>query len=507
MKERSGFEKEIRDLGLERELDELAVSVPTYKIGNEKVRWIQTVLNAAEGERLAVDGDLESLTRGALERFRKKYNLGSGGVLDDKTQLALAQRAIEEIRQQSLFGQFGVLDAATRRELRYFKSEHGLGVDDSLDAATRSALTDALEQQHASAPNAPVPVANPQQPTLTSKKLKVTANGLNVRNSPSKESGKVGSLYKDDIVDWLDSSKDGQWYKVQKDSIIGWSFHRYFTLPPATSTPPATPTTTPTPTPTQLTQCENDIIALVQASPLVNYNWPGKSVAPIGYLNGITLTYARVYCKLKASDPVATRMAQANSNKLDIDALAVYDKDFTKLNMANNSNGSDTLRHLFVLLTGLGMRESDGRYCLGRDKKVQNPADRDIEAGVFQMSYSIGVGSSKPEFALLKDLYNKLQVLPYSGYLNVFMNGAICKTNELADFRVTAAGRFREFCVMQPALGAEIAALGLRIRGRHWGPINEHTVTLNVDCDSLFKAVQAFIDGGTCCVAPALFQI
>lgn len=114
------------------------------KPSTELVCFAQRVLNAAEGERLKVDGDLGPLTRGALERFRKNYNLGAGGALDDKTQLALAQRALEEIRQQSLFAQPGVHDAVTREALSSFKSEHGLGTDATLDASTRAALADAL---------------------------------------------------------------------------------------------------------------------------------------------------------------------------------------------------------------------------------------------------------------------------------------------------------------------------------------------------------------------------
>ena len=113
----------------------------------EAVRFAQRVLNATGGERLAVDGDLGPLTRAALERFRRRYNLGAGGVLDDRTQLALAQRALEEIRQQSLFGQFGVLDGATREALIAFKSERGLGNTPTLDAATRVALANTLARR------------------------------------------------------------------------------------------------------------------------------------------------------------------------------------------------------------------------------------------------------------------------------------------------------------------------------------------------------------------------
>ena len=126
----------------------------------ELVRFAQRVLNAAEGERLKVDGDLGRITYGALERFRRKYNFGMGGVLDVKTQLALAQRTLEEIRQQSLFPQLGVLDTATREALVTFKSERGLGTDPTLDAATRAALTDALAQR-VSVPSAPLQVIRP----------------------------------------------------------------------------------------------------------------------------------------------------------------------------------------------------------------------------------------------------------------------------------------------------------------------------------------------------------
>ena len=113
----------------------------------ELVRFAQRVLNAAEREQLDDDGDLGRLTRDALERFRRKYNLGTGGVLDGKTELALAQRALEEIAQQSLFAQPGVPDAKSDQSLRSFKAERGLGSDATLNAATRAALADALARR------------------------------------------------------------------------------------------------------------------------------------------------------------------------------------------------------------------------------------------------------------------------------------------------------------------------------------------------------------------------
>ena len=44
--------------------------------------------------------------------------------------------------------------------------------------------------------------------------------------------------------------------------------------------------------------------------------------------------------------------------------------------MRNDVSGTDTLRHLFVLMIGLGMRESSGRYCEGRDQSASNTSAR-----------------------------------------------------------------------------------------------------------------------------------
>jgi hypothetical protein len=240
-------------------------------------------------------------------------------------------------------------------------------------------------------------------------------------------------------------------------------------------------------------------VSLVLASPLRSFAWPGRGVAPIGYLKGMALTFARLYCKLKAGDPVAARIAKASSGDASVDALAVYAQDFARLGMQNSVDGPDTLRHVFVLLTGLGMRESSGRYCEGRDLAAKNIDPSVAEAGLFQMSHSIGVGSSNAAFAPLRGLYERLKVIPYSGYREVFQEGVSCKPGSLAGFGTTAGGRFRELCVMQPALSAELAALGLRMRRKHWGPIEQHTVTLDAACDALFSEVQAAVDRGLCC--------
>ena len=112
----------------------------------ELIRFAQRVLNATEDERLAADGIPGPRTSGALERFRRKYNLGAGGVLDDKTRLALAQRALEGLALQSMF-EIGKRDIVTDQALSNFKTQRGLGAEPTFDAATRATLADALERR------------------------------------------------------------------------------------------------------------------------------------------------------------------------------------------------------------------------------------------------------------------------------------------------------------------------------------------------------------------------
>jgi len=110
---------------------------------------------------------------------------------------------------------------------------------------------------------------------------------------------------------------------------------------------------------------EQKILIAVTGLPAFSWEWHGRGRAPAGYLKGLALAFARAYNKLKAGDPSAKLMAQANRQNNQTDALSWYGQRFSNVNYDNTKDGVDTLRHLFVLLTGLGMRESSGRYKRG----------------------------------------------------------------------------------------------------------------------------------------------
>ena len=99
-------------------------------------------------------------------------------------------------------------------------------------------------------------------------------------------------------------------------------------------------------------------------------------MAPRGYLRGMAAAYGRVYCKLKAGRDAASEMAMADSGDGATDALAWYAGEFSALGLDNSSAGPDVLRHLFVLVTGLGMRESSGATAKGATPRPPTSAAR-----------------------------------------------------------------------------------------------------------------------------------
>ena len=247
--------------------------------------------------------------------------------------------------------------------------------------------------------------------------------------------------------------------------------------------------------PPQFASPFDEIIQIAANSNIVHYHWRDRGLAPIGYIKGMALVYARVYCKLKAGDATAIEMAKPNTNKLDKDALSWYNDLFATAGMSNSLAGADTLRHLFVLLIGLGMRESSGKYCAGRDKSATNTTADTAEAGLFQTSFN--ARSANP---LLPTLFNQYLANP-SGYIEIFREHITCKPADLENFGSGAGEEFQRLSKECPAFAAEFAAVGLRNLRKHWGPINRKEAELRPECDQMLLQVQNFVDVSNPCLA------
>jgi GH25 family lysozyme M1 (1,4-beta-N-acetylmuramidase) len=238
----------------------------------------------------------------------------------------------------------------------------------------------------------------------------------------------------------------------------------------------------PLPAPTR----PSAIINMASASQIASYSWSGRGEAPVGYVQGMALTYARVLDKLKASDTAATIMAEPNSHDATKDALSWYAGFFNSRGMPNDTGGIDCLRHVFVLLMGLGMRESSGVCTEGRDMSASNTTADTAEAGLFQQSW--GTHYSTPEIEKLLTAYSDPNM---DGFLDVFMHGV---DKPLSPGYGSGLGYdFQQLCKTKPAFAVEAAAVGLRTVRQEWGPINRYEAEVRTAADSMFKAVEQIL--------------
>ncbi len=307
--------------------------------------------------------------------------------------------------------------------------------------------------------------------------LKVTASSLNVREAPSLQGVIIGSLAHDTVVEQLDVSDDQQWLKVQKGDLVGWSSHRHLL--------PLVPDVDPQP--------RDRILQIAGRSAIATYHWSERGVAPRGYIKGMALVFARAYCRLREHDAYALEMAKANRGDPASDALSHYEDQFHQRGMDNEAAGVDTLRHLFVLLLGLGMRESSGRWCEGRDLAADNTTSETAEAGLFQTSWN--ARSASP---LLPRLFADYQRDP-AGLLEVFQEGVTVRPTDLRNFGTGEGEVFQGLSKHCPAFAVEFAAIGLRHMRKHWGPINRHDAELRPEADRMFLRVQQEVDSCDLC--------
>ncbi len=236
----------------------------------------------------------------------------------------------------------------------------------------------------------------------------------------------------------------------------------------------------------------DQITSIAATSDIARHNWTGRGVAPAGYIKGMAVVYARVFCKLKAGDPAAVEMAKANTGDASRDALAWYDQQFRDLGMENSADGPDTLRHLFTLLIGMGMRESSGKYCEGRDLSASNMTAETAEAGLFQTSFNARHASPLMS-QLFTDYANK------SDFLEIFQQGVHCSAASLENFGDGDGQEFQRLSKACPPFAAEFAAVGLRNVRKHWGTINSHASEVRPECDAMLLAVQNIVEGASLC--------
>jgi hypothetical protein len=231
------------------------------------------------------------------------------------------------------------------------------------------------------------------------------------------------------------------------------------------------------------------IVGIAARSALARFNWKHRrGIAPLGYVKGMAVVFARVLCKLKDGDPAAMEMAKANTGNAHRDALAFYHDIFRAAGMANDVSGRDTLRHLFVLMIGLGMRESSGRYCEGRDRSASNTTAETAEAGLFQTSFNARTASP-----FLPALFRQFSRRP-AGFKEIFQEGVRCKAADLENFGSGPGRDFQRLSKESPGFAVEFAGVALRNIRTHYGPINRKEAQVVQECEDLLLEVQNAVE-------------
>lgn len=246
-----------------------------------------------------------------------------------------------------------------------------------------------------------------------------------------------------------------------------------------------------------------DIVAIAESSRIASFNWPDRGLAPAGYTNGIALAWAWALQKYQAGDPAAVEMAKANTGNADKDALSWYRGIFDDLGMPNQKAGIDTLRHVFVFLMGLGMRESSGRYCEGTDVSASGGSSRpsdEIEAGLFQASWNLHSCSGE-----IDTLFEEYGDEDGGGdcAVNIFKEGVSCSSSDWASYGSGTGREYQDLAKACPQFACEMTAVGLRHRRKHWGPINERAAELRPEAEQLFMQVEAILGAEQELPAPA----
>lgn len=234
----------------------------------------------------------------------------------------------------------------------------------------------------------------------------------------------------------------------------------------------------------------NEIIRIADSSAISNYSWRDRGKAPKGYTAGVALCFALAAQRLAEGGPTAGAMAQAERNS-DEDCLHWYRSAFRDLDMDNSESGIDTLRHLFVMILGLGMRESSGKYCEGRDMSADNCTAETAEAGAWQTSWNIRSCSSFIPPLLPRYLANP------NGFLSAFQNGAKPDSNDLGNYGSGDDGtKYQFLSKFAPAFHCFVTAIGMRYLGGengHWGPIRRGEVELRAEANDMLLEVQDYI--------------
>lgn len=215
----------------------------------------------------------------------------------------------------------------------------------------------------------------------------------------------------------------------------------------------------------------------------------------------MAVVFAKSLCRMRDGQSGATLMSYRNapvpngdsatrSDKIGnakYDAIAHYAGIFDAQKMNIDSSGAESLKSLYTLGIGLGMRESSGEHCTGYDTSAGPETAEEAEAGLFQTSYN-AIGTSTE----LRKIYADYNAGNSNCRLDIFSKNVSCANQPIIG---TGAGAdFQRKLKSCPALAAEFAMITLRVVRTHYGPINRQEAEVRPECHDMLDDVQSYVE-------------
>jgi len=217
-----------------------------------------------------------------------------------------------------------------------------------------------------------------------------------------------------------------------------------------------------------------DIASIVESSDCSKEVFAQRGKAPKAFLVGMAKFHALKVCGK--------------------DKPVYLDEGTSKNDIVSYYGIERSMRGIHTFLIGLGMRESSGKHCEGRDKSASNVKSDSAEAGMFQTSYDARY--STPSITGLHSSYKGACLL------EEFSQGIVCDVSEAVTWGDGVEGRaFQKMSKECPAFAVEVVARVIRKSGgssSHYGPIRRKEVEVKASCSKMLEAVEAQLNSQTC---------
>jgi len=260
---------------------------------------------------------------------------------------------------------------------------------------------------------------------------------------------------------------------------------------------------TPTPAPAAPTATGVAAIEqIVDASTCSTRSWTGRGKAPKQYVRGLAVSFAKAVCQPTREDVVFVGNANPGSN----DVMNWYGS-IIKSALGATTTGITTVRQIYTVMIGLGMRESSGVWCTGRDMSSGFSSAATAESGLFQTSYGAHTRS-----VLMDHLMSKYQSSKAGCASSVYSPGITCSATNMKNWGATTDMGFQWQALTKqcPSFSAEYAAVLLRLNGGskgEWGPLRTKAAEVVPACYSMLGSVQSYVEANSATLCNTLLNL